>query len=115
MDAELDLAILNMYCNSNGLTLNASKTKIMHFRSPNRFLTPDASIVLNGTTVKHVFEFRYLGFVFDTFLKWVNKTDHLSTKLKQTVGLLYKTGKFLPQSVRFLVYYAMIHSKYLNT
>lgn len=110
-NAESDLGIVQDQLGADGLSLNAFKTRVMHFHSPNRVTSSDAIVTLDGAAIEQVFQMKYLGLVLDPVLKWGEHIDSLVTRLRQVVGVLYRTRRLLPRDVRWMVYHTMVHSR----
>lgn len=66
--AESDLNLINSYFGSIGLSLNADKTRPMHFHTPHRSIPTNPSISLNGALIDRVYQFNYLGLRLDLHL-----------------------------------------------
>ena len=81
------LLILEEYCEENKLTINTKKTKILVFkRGP---LPNEAKFHIYGKEIEIVKQFRYLGVVFTTQLKFYAHVEHLIQKAKAKIGMLF--------------------------
>ena len=75
----------------NKLSLNASKTELIFFRSNKHPLNHDnISIKMNGLRLTPVCHVKYLGMFLDQFLNWNVHIDELSKKLSRANGILSK-------------------------
>ena len=54
----------------NSLFFSAFKTEAMLFGTHARLSDPDFGITFKGRPIKRVFEFKYLGVVFDEHFSW---------------------------------------------
>lgn len=109
--AEVDLDRLDQFYSASKLSLNPSKTRVMHFHSPRHDLTDVPSIFLNGHLIERCYKFKYLGLVLDPYLNWEHHTTHVSNQLKPVLGILHRTKAIVPLDVRKLIFYALILSR----
>ena len=88
------LAMFVTYCDANFLELNVSKTKemVIDFRTTKKH-TPD-SVVLKGSDVERVSEYKYLGIVMDDKLSWHPHVDFLVKRLNIRMYCLRKLNYF---------------------
>ena len=78
--------ILN-YVNLNKMKLNTKKTKIMLFNpSQNIDFSPDLAI--NGEKLELVEEFKLLGIIIRSDLKWFSNTQSITTKCFKRIWML---------------------------
>ena len=66
----LDLRTLNNWLKANKISLNASKTKFIIFRHPNKKINYDLKIKINGKKLFPSAWVKYLGIIFDSHLNW---------------------------------------------
>ena len=81
------LSKLEDYCNENKLNINTKKTKIIVFRRGP--LPKEAKFYINGNEIEIVNQFKYLGVVFTTQLKFYAHVEHLLIRAKAKVGMLF--------------------------
>ncbi len=81
------------YCDANFLELNVSKTKEMIIEFRNSYSSPDP-IVLKGSEVERVVNYKYLGIVIDDKLAWHPHIDFLVKKLNTRMYCLRKLNYF---------------------
>ena len=94
-----------IWTSRNKLTMNESKTKIMTFASRiklNRFQKP--KIVLNGTTLKSVVSYKYLGVILDEELNFVIHTRNLIKNVRYKSLLLYRIRPFMTKEALLRIY-----------
>ena len=82
------LLILEDYCNENKLTINTKKTKILIFRRGPK-LPNTAKFFIYGKEIEIVNQFKYLGVVFTTQLKFYAHVEHMKQKAKAKIGMLF--------------------------
>ena len=75
-DINVELAKLSEWLGANKLALAISKTKFMVFHTSNRAVKYP-STKINNTDIEHVFEFNFLGVIFNSHMNW--KTHILTT------------------------------------
>ena len=86
---------------SQQISLNASKTKVLIFRHQNKPImyrkNPEdklsmwnINIKIDGKKIEPSSHVKYLGIVIKSFLNWNFHIDELSTKLSRAVGMLAK-------------------------
>lgn len=123
-----ELNIMTRWCHDNGLIINATKTKIMHFRPrhiPRTNFTPtfhDTQCLhrtsinhINAddtctTKIEHVETYKYLGVYVDELFKWKTHTDILHKKLRQSAYALYHLSNCSPYNVLRQAYFSLAES-----
>ena len=106
-----ELKKVSKWLNLNKLSLNADKTELIFFRSPQHSLNyDDISIKLNGKKLKPVDYVKYLGLYIDKHLSWNFHVMQLSKKLSRANGILSKLRYYAPMKVCLQVYYAIVYS-----
>ena len=100
---------LQTWCNSNKLTLNPSKTKMMIFGTrPALKKVGNISLVMGGRKIQKVPTFKYLGFTLDSSLSF---SSHITDVIKKVIHkrlLLSKIRPFLTEGVALSIYKMMI-------
>ncbi len=102
------------WCNQNFLVLNVEKTKeiIFDFRKVKTNIEP---IIIQGTQVDMVTEYKYLGTYIDKDLKWNTNTQKLVSKANQRVFFIRKLKSFnVCNEILFLFYQSVIQSIVLS-
>lgn len=106
-----DLNVLDDYFGNNLLVMNLSKTKIMHFQDPKTVTESHTPVILGGVSVELVKQFKYLGLVLDSYLKWGPHSESICKKISPAVATLYKLKKILPTHAKKKIYHSLIHSR----
>jgi len=84
-----DLENISKWSKLNGLALNPKKCEFMVIGSPQRLRHVSfGTLMLNGTPIKRVEAFKYLGIVIDSNISWSNHTDYLCKKVSSRIGIL---------------------------
>lgn len=104
-----DLTSFDTWAYNNYLTFNASKTKIMRFKTSNS-TSQQISVIINGTPVEEVSHMVYLGLVMDEKLNWKNHFTYLKSKLSPFIFVLRRARYDLPLRTKLSLYYSYIHS-----
>ena len=103
----VELAKLSEWLGANKLALNISKTKFMVFHTSNRAVQYP-NLKINNTDVEHVFEFNFLGVMFNSQMNWNTHINYIASKISRTVGTLYRLKDIYPQSVLLTLYNTLI-------
>ena len=99
----------------NQLSLNASKTELIFFRSNKHPLNYNKiSIKLNGLKLTPVDFIKYLGMYIDHHLNWNIHIDELCKKLSRANGIISKLRYNAPVDICKRVYYAIFFSHLIN-
>lgn len=108
INAELDK--LSDWLSVNKLSLNAEKTKFIIFRNPQRitFMVPELKI--NNTVIERVQKFNFLGIMLTEHLTWDAHLSAVGNKMSQTLGIMNRLKKILPQDILLLMYNSLIGS-----
>ena len=56
---------------------------------------PTANIRMNGISLKQVNEFKFLGVVIDSKLKWKSHIEEVTAKLAKLRGVLFKVRNYM--------------------
>ena len=103
----VELAKLSEWLGANKLALNISKTKFMVFHTSNRAVQYP-NLKINNTDIEHVFEFNFLGVMFNSQMNWNTHINYIASKISRTVGILYRLKDIYPQSVLLTLYNTLI-------
>ena len=89
------------------MALNISKTKFKFFHTSNRAVKyPNLNI--NNTDIEHVFEFNFLGVMFNSLMNWNTHINYIASKISRTVGILYRLKDLYPRSVLLTLHSTLI-------
>ena len=106
-DINVELAKLSEWLRANKLALNISKTKLMVFHASNRAVKYP-NLKINNTDIEHVFEFNFLGVIFNSHMNWNTHINYIATKILKVVGILYRLKDIYLQSVLLTLYNSLI-------
>ena len=105
-----DLALLIHWLRANKISLNASKTEIILFRTKNKIVTRKLNFRLSGQKIIPSDYTKYLGVLIDKHLSWDHQLHSLNLKLSRSVGILAKLRHYLDYKTLLSVYYATFDS-----
>ena len=94
----------------NELTLNLSKTEFIAYGIYCISVPVDINININGSAITRVKSAKYLGVLFDCYMRW---DYHVVKILKKTRYLLYifkKLSKYMDSNSLMIIYYALFNS-----
>ena len=83
-DINVELAKLSEWLGANKLALNISKTKFMVFHTSNKAVKYP-NLKINNTDIEHVFEFNFLGVIFNSHMNWNTHINYIATKISKIV------------------------------
>ena len=107
-----DLKRLICWLNANKISLNASKTEFLVFRSQFRKLEFTPFLMLSGKRIYPSQSVKYLGVHVDEHLSWKFHVSSVATKLQRANGMLSKIRHHVPLKSILNIYHA-IFSSYL--
>ena len=105
-----ELKLVSNWLRLNKLSLNATKTELVIFRSKWHKLERKVNIKLNGTLLTPTDHVKYLGLHLDKYLSWDHHILKLSNTLSRANGILSKLRYNAPRHVCLNVYYALFYS-----
>jgi hypothetical protein len=111
-----DLWIILEFFQHRQLTLNASKTNYMLFKSARRVIELDETIEINSdVSISRVRSMKYLGLVVNESFTWTDHIQQLRKKLAPAAGILWKLREHLPVHARKLIFNSLFlsHVNYL--
>ena len=100
----------------NKLSLNLKKTKFMIFRNIHKKVLVVPLIKVNGTIIRQVTDFDFLGIVINENINWSSHINKISIKLSRAIGMIYRLRQYLPLFVLKVLYYSLVlpHTTYGN-
>ena len=93
----------------NKLSLNTDKTVYMEFGSQCNSTPKNLNININGLKSR-VESTKYLGFVFDSNMRWNEQIVYVYNKTKYFIFIFYKLMRIMSTYCLRMVYYAFFHS-----
>lgn len=108
--AQTDFDSLSRYFEANGLKLNMTKTRIVHFR-PKRMSCDNARVLCGDVEAVRAKSLRYLGVELDENLDFSEHVLKLCKKIRPWVAIIYRLRDQLPQACLLDIYFSMVHSQ----
>ena len=105
-----DLALLVHWLRANKISLNASKTEIILFRTKYKTFSKNLNFRLSGQKIEPSDYTKYLGVLIDKHLSWDHQLNSLNLKLSRSVGILAKLRHYLNYKTLLAVYHATFDS-----
>ena len=101
-DINSELEKVNTWLKLNKLSLNAQKTELIVFHRKQKHVD-EINVQINGTQIKLVESFNFLGIMLDENLTWKSHIEMVVKKISKVMGILYRLelrigGIFLPRS-----------------
>ena len=108
MNAELKK--LHKWFIASKLSLNVKKTNYCLFHKKRQLTPQDLPMLLvGGEEVNRQSSIKFLGIVIDENLQWNCHIKSIKSKLSKSVGILYKSHKFLTKNTLRMLYFAFVH------
>ena len=85
------------------------KSNFVIFHPPQREISVDFQVFISGKPLKREICIKYLGIYIDSNLSWKPQIDHISKKIKRSIGILSKLRYYVNISVLTNLYYALIY------
>ena len=114
IQSSLQLCLANIWLQTNGLRINAAKTKSMLIHSSRK--VDNLTFKIDNRTVESVRSFKFLEMVVNDTLTWVDHIDMVCKKVSRSLNLLRRLSWFLPQPLLllYLKSYILPHFDYCD-
>ena len=104
-----ELEAIECWLRLNSLFINVTKTEVMLFGTSQRLAKVDQfSVSVNGSAIKRVTEFKYLGVTFDEHLSWNQHVKEIASKAGRRVGLLGPVRRYITTHSANAIFLSMI-------
>ena len=117
-DMNENLSKIASWFHENHLTLNIKKTKFMIFGTKHGLKKfNNLNVSYNGYNVERVYEFKYLGVIFDPLLSWSDHVKYISVNISKRIGLIRRLKYYLPNDTLIMLANAVVmpHFDYCGT
>ena len=104
-----ELSNVNSWLCANKLSLNIEKTSFLIFHPPQRKVTFNFHLTLNGKQLQQDSCIKYLGILIDANLSWKPQILCIVKKIKRSVGILSKLRHYVNIDILTNLYYSLIH------
>ena len=108
--ANLDMKHLSASLNSDKMSLNVQKTKLIIFKQRRKILEDEMKIKLNEKRIYSVSTAKYLNIKPDGNLNWNNQINDLAAKLNRANALLFKRKNYVNQKILGSIYFEIFDS-----
>ena len=106
-----ELRSLNIWLNSNKLSLNVAKTEFMVIgpnQRLNSFSDNQVNVEIDAKLITKVKEAKSLGVIIDEHLSWSNHIGDLSKKISSAIGALKRIRPYISKRTALQIYQALI-------
>ena len=115
-----NLSAIHSWCRDNHLLINQTKTLAMFLSQNNtkqRTGISQAAILLDGSPLRTVSEFCYLGVLLDSDLSFKSHINSITSRAYGALYILRKSQTYLPLKTRKLLYRSLVlpHLEYCPT
>ena len=83
---------IKQYCESNELTVNASKTQLVIFKTPKRKIPQELKLILDNCEIKPMNSAKLLGVTLDRYFTTGDHIDGVVRKCQGMLGVLRKAA-----------------------
>ena len=105
-----DLKHLCIWLRANKISLNATKTTLINFRSKSKKITKKINFRISGQKLLPSKSIKYLGIHLDEHLSWSEHINYLLPKISRNTGMLTKIRHFVDNKTLLNIYYALFNS-----
>lgn len=114
----ITLELINEWFTTNGLMVNAKKSKYMIIGS-NKYLNQniDMCVKYSGEHLEKVVTMKYLGIIIDNKLTFNDHINYICKKISKKLGFAYRVSKHLTLNTRKTIYNTIIkpHFEYCSS
>ena len=105
-----ELGIINTWLEANKLSLNATKTKYMVFRSINfpEYSLPVLNLRLNNVPIERVKQFDFLSLTISDTLTWKDHVNKIANKIAKSIGVMSRLKYQLDKTMLVLIYNSLV-------
>ena len=103
-----DIANLTEWFKANKLSLNLTKTHFILFTASSLVRRSDVSLVIDNHNIERVCNTKFLGVYIDERLSWNVHINHVSLKLRKSLGIVRKASVILDTQTMTNLYYTML-------
>ena len=100
---------VSLWLHANKLSLNIDKTNFIIFHPRQKVINCQVRLHIASKQLKQVKSIRYLGVHIDSYLTWKYHLQHITKKIKRSVGILAKMRHYVPISKLLQLYYTLIY------
>ena len=101
---------LCQWLRSNKISLNASKTEIIIFKTKLKTITKHLNFRVSGQKINPTTSVKYLGVHLSDSLTWEIHFKNVQIKLNRAIGLLSKIRHYTPKFLLKTIYFSLFNS-----
>ena len=102
------LNVVMKWLKNNSMFLNVEKTKVMMFGSQKKLRQGTINLHTNDGQLEVVHNFKYLGVILDSGLKWTKQTENVVSKISRIIGVIRKIKYYVTKENLIDLYYSLI-------
>ncbi len=103
-----ELEHIFIWLSSNKLTLNIEKTHYMVFHRAKIKDRLSINVRMQGRPVNEAKSIKFLGVIIDNKLNWNEHIIYIKNKISKSIGIIYKTRKFVDKKTLVNMYYTFV-------
>lgn len=101
-----ELKIIKKWMDTNKLSLNINKTKVMMFGNCNKM--SEQKISIDGIQIEIVSEIKFLGVIIDSKLSWKPHVRYIKTKISKSLSIINKAKLYLDENALRTLYCTLV-------
>ena len=109
-----DLKNLSQWLKANKLSLNFTKTELIIFHSSSKKIDHNLKFKLDGKRLTPTSTVKYFGVLLNDHLLWPKQINHVTTKLRQAIGMLSTLKSNTPLKTLKMTYHSLFSSHLLH-
>ena len=103
-----ELKKIEKWLKANKLTVNLKKTMYMVFHRA-KIKQTKQQVVIDNQDILLVNHTKFLGVIIDNKLNWTEHITYVKNKISKSIGILYKTRKYLDKNTLRKLYYTFVY------
>ena len=112
--ANNELDKIHDWLKANKLSINIKKSKYMVFSKRKICENPSTILNINGIPIERVRTHKFLGYIVDDRLSWIDHLNYISNKIAKSCGILQKIRRNLSHHSLCCIYYALVQCYIIN-
>ena len=105
-----ELKKLSLWLNLNRLALNVGKTNFVIFRSCQKVINHNVTLLMNKKALQQKDHVKYLGVLLDQHLSWKYQIKSVALKVSRGLGIIAKLKPFLKDNLIRTIYFSVVYS-----
>ena len=105
-----ELRKLTLWLSLNRLALNISKTNFVIFRSQQKKVDYNVTLIMNRKAIEQKKFVKYLGLLVDEHLTWEEHLAGISKKISRSIGIITLLRKSMETKLLVNLYYSLVYS-----